>query len=222
MQNQVIREIADPEYTIISKILDGQLDLFEVFIRRYNSVLYKIARTYGFGHQDAEDLMQDTHVAAYTALAGFEGRSSYKTWISKIMVRKCLNKLNAASNRREVSTELLPVSGFSIVNLSASGDATDKKILNDELSLILEKSMQGIPAMYRTVFVLREVEGFSVSETSDILNISPINVKVRLNRAKKMLQDQISQTYSYAELYSFNLVYCDAIVDRVLLEIRLI
>jgi len=91
---------------------------------------------------------------------------------------------------------------------------TEDVLLNRELALILEKSLQGIPVIYRTVFVLREVEGFSIAETAELLYITPVNVKVRLNRAKALLQKQIEQFYSSADLYSFNLVYCDAIVQK--------
>src|SRR5688572_2590649 len=78
---------------IIQRILSGEIALFELLIRRYNSVLYKISRSYGFNHHDAQDLMQDTHVAAYENLKQFEGKASYKTWISKIMIHKCLYRL---------------------------------------------------------------------------------------------------------------------------------
>ena len=83
----------DTEQSVVEKVVSGDIASFEVLIRRYNPVLYKIARSYGFNHQDAEDLMQDTHVSAYQALSKFENRSSYKTWISRIMVNKCLYKL---------------------------------------------------------------------------------------------------------------------------------
>ncbi|MCU7549198.1 hypothetical protein OCK74_08730 [Chitinophagaceae bacterium LB-8] len=76
--------------TVIEKIQNGNLALFEVMIRKYNPVLYKIARSYGFSHQDSEDLMQDTHVAAYTKLSKFEHRASFKTWASRIMINKYL------------------------------------------------------------------------------------------------------------------------------------
>src|SRR4051812_39045841 len=86
---------------IIEKVLNGDMALFEILIRRYNPVLYKIARSHGFNHQDAEDLMQDTHVAAYQHLAQFEGKASYKTWISRIMVHKCLYKLKYGYHKNE-------------------------------------------------------------------------------------------------------------------------
>ena len=80
------------EKEIIQKIIAGELALFEVLIRRYNSVLYKIAKSYGFNHQDAEDLMQEVHFSVYKSLPKFEFRSSYKTWISKIMIHQCQYK----------------------------------------------------------------------------------------------------------------------------------
>jgi len=89
------------------------------------------------------------------------------------------------------------------------------QIANHELAVILEKSLQNIPALYRTVFVLREIEGFSVAETADLMNITQVNVKVRLNRAKALLQKQIEQVYTYPDLYSFNFIYCDAVVHKV-------
>ena len=93
MENTILSSALQEE-EIIKKIVGGEKALFEVFIRRYNSVLYKIARCYGFNHQDAEDLMQETHVAAYTNLKNFQFRSSYKTWISKILIHKCVYKLS--------------------------------------------------------------------------------------------------------------------------------
>src|SRR5687767_2346925 len=92
---------------VIEKILNGDIALFEILIRRYNPVVYRIARGYGFNHQDAEDLMQDTHVSAYTQLAKFEGRAAYKTWISRIMINKCLYKLKYGYFKNEFPTDTI-------------------------------------------------------------------------------------------------------------------
>lgn len=195
---------------IIEKVVGGDIAMFEMLIRRYNSALYKIGRIYGFNHQDTEDLMQDTHVAAYMQLKSFEHRSSYKTWIAKIMVNKCLYKIKYGYFSKEVSTE-------QVVADDQPGVAGDEKtILNRELSGVLEKSLEKIPVMYRSVFALREVEGFSIAETASLLGITPVNVKVRLNRARALLQKQVEQFYSQSDIYSFNLIYCDDIVKKTL------
>lgn len=203
------------DLSVIEKIVGGNLALFEILIRRYNAVLYKIARSYGFNHQDAEDLMQDTHVAAYRALKNFEGRASYKTWVSKIMVNKCLYKLKYGYFKNETPSDQINEPNQQPMFMKSSEQQTEQTIVNRELAMIIEKSLQTIPAIYRTVFVLREVEGFSVAETAELLEITNVNVKVRLNRAKSLLQKQVEQFYTNAEIYPFNLVYCDTVVRRV-------
>ncbi|MBO9684844.1 MAG: sigma-70 family RNA polymerase sigma factor, partial [Flavisolibacter sp.] len=215
MENLTGNIAVDSDFSVIERILKGEISLFEILIRRYNSVLYKIARSYGFNHQDAEDLMQDTHVSAYMSLQKFEGRSSYKTWISRIIVNKCLYKLKYGYFKNEVPAETVVEPNHQPMYVSTKEIQTDNMLLNHELASVLEKSLQSIPVMYRTVFVLREVEGFSVAETAELLEITQVNVKVRLNRAKTLLQKQVEQFYSHSEIYSFNLVYCDAIVHKV-------
>jgi len=208
------------DHLIIEHVLNGDISLFEVLIRRYNPILYRIARSYGFNHQDAEDLMQDTHVVAYTQLPKFERRASYKTWISRIMIHKCLYKLKYGYYKNEVPSDHIPEHNITPMYHSTNGQQTENLLLNRELTLVLEKSLQTIPVNYRTVFLLREVEGFSVAETAALLGISAVNVKVRLNRAKAMLQKQVEQFYSRNELYSFHLVYCDAMVQKVFEQIN--
>lgn len=215
MNNALSQTGISSDEVLIQKILDGEPALFEVLIRRYNPVLYKIARSYGFGHADAEDLMQEAHYTAYVKLAQFAHRSSYKTWLSKIIINKCLYKLNYGPGKRELpDSDRINEQEAPVLTASPSAD-TEKRVLNRELSRLLETSLQHLPLAYRSVFLLREVEGFSVKETADLLAITPINVKVRLNRAKAMLQKQLEQYYTTADLYEFNLVYCDAIVKRV-------
>jgi RNA polymerase sigma factor (sigma-70 family) len=215
MENLLYKDVIVSDAEIINKVVLGELALFEVLIRRHNPVLYKIARGYGFNHQDAEDLMQDTHIAAYQNLSQFAFKATYKTWISKIMIHKCLYKLNHGYATKEKP-------GSDIIHEDAtpmlSNDKTltpEQSSLNKEFTAVLEVALQKLPLSYRSVFLLREIEGFSVAETAEMLNISQVNVKVRFNRAKSMLQKQLEHFYISANLYEFNLVYCDKIVNRV-------
>jgi RNA polymerase sigma factor (sigma-70 family) len=204
--------VAD-EGTIIEKILHGEVALFEVLIRRYNGVLYKIARSYGFNHQDAEDLMQETHITAFNKLETFQHKASYKTWVSKILMHKCVYKLSYGYFSKEALNTEYGENATPI--FSNKTMATDKMVFNKELSKVLEKSLQQIPLTYRTVFILREIEGFTVQETAELLNITPVNVKVRLNRAKSLLQKELESYYCAADIYEFNDVYCTRIVHKV-------
>jgi RNA polymerase sigma-70 factor (ECF subfamily) len=205
--------ITSTEEEIIQKILDGEMALFEVLIRRYNPILYKIARSYDFDHEEAKDLLQEAHIAAYQNLKNFEKRSSYKTWIAKIMVNKCLYKLSYGSSKYEVTHQTIDENSQPV--FSSKNQSTEANVLNRELSNILEKGLEKIPVHYRTVFVLREIEGLNIAETAETLNITPVNVKVRLNRAKNLLQKELEKYYSKAQLYDFNLIYCDSVVKNV-------
>jgi RNA polymerase sigma factor (sigma-70 family) len=196
---------------VIDKILSGQVALFELLIRRYNPLLYKLARSYGFNHADAEDLMQETHFAAYSQLARFRREASYKTWISRIHLNNCYHKMNNGYHKHFVAAD----NSTTPVDASVSHDDPETRLASRELSRIIEESLDAIPSIYRTVFVMREIEGFSTVETAGLLNITEVNVKVRLNRAKALLQNQLRDVYSSDELYAFNLKYCDKIVAYV-------
>ena len=212
-----LKQIIDPgnEKEIIQKIIDGDLACFEILIRRYNSILYRLARSHGFNHQDAEDLMQETHLAAYRNLGKFAFRASYKTWISRIMINNCFHKSNSEYKKHGFQKNELTEENEKLLSGSQATNNAEDMILKKEFANILENSLQKIPLSYRMVFMLREMEGFSVAETSELLNITTVNVKIRLNRAKAMLQKQLESFYDSSDLYNFNLIYCDRLVKKV-------
>ena len=169
---------------------------------------------YRFSHEDTQDLMQDSYVQAYIHLNQFENRSSLKTWLSKIMVNQCYKKSQKWTSKSVESLE-----NNTHIFAQAGSTETSNKVMNTELSSVIEKALLRIPEDYRTVFTLREVNGLNVSETSEILEISESNVKVRLNRAKTYLRTEIEKFYSKEEIFEFNLIYCDAMVNRVMEKI---
>src|SRR5262245_40631840 len=91
---------------IIQKILGGEIELFEILIRRNNASLYKTGRSYNYNHEDTQDLMQDTFIDAYSKLSSFENRSSFKTWIIKIMLNNCYHKRKKFSFKNETANEI--------------------------------------------------------------------------------------------------------------------
>lgn len=215
IDKQSLHEYSDAE--IIDRILQTEPQLFQELIRRYNSLLYKIGRIYNYNHQDTEDLMQETNVSAYFNLAKFENRSSYKTWLTKIMCNHCYQKRRKFSFKNEIA-----VAEYEINNsnpMFQQEDNNEKNLMNKELKHIIENALQSIPPNYRIVFTLRELGGFSVAETATALDILESNVKVRLNRAKLMLRTHIEKMYSPEEIYEFNLVYCDSMIKNVMAKI---
>jgi RNA polymerase sigma factor (sigma-70 family) len=203
---------------VIQKVLDGDTGLFELLIRRNNSYLYKIGRSYNYNHEDTQDLMQDTFIDAYTNLPKFEGRSTFKTWIIRIMLNNCHKKRAKFSFKNEIPDDINDKSIPMFANQYYSD--SNKTVSNRELNSVIENSLKELPLDYRMVFSLREINGLSVAETSDALNISASNVKVRLNRAKTMLKKEIEKSYSSEDIFEFNLKYCDAMVRRVMEQIK--
>ncbi len=207
-------EVQYTDEELIQKILNKETALFELVIRRNNPYLYRIGKMYHFSHEDTQDIMQDSYIEAYTHLSQFEFRSSLKTWLSKIMVHQCYKKINKWTFKNiDFVNEIAPF-------FSQSGNTeTSNKVMNTELNSVIEKSLLHIPEDYRTVFTLREINGLSVLETAEILDITESNVKVRLNRAKTFLRKEIEKFYKKEDIFEFNLIYCDAMVNRVMRKI---
>lgn len=206
------------ELEIISRILLGEVALYEIIIRRNNAYLYKIGRSYGFNHPDAEDLMQETYLSAYRKLRQFENRSSFKTWLVKIMLHHCYQKKQKFSFQKEIPSEYFKQENVRPMFMHHDTDGT-KTIINKELGHVLENALHQIPENYRMVFVLRELNSLSTAETAETLNISESNVKVRLNRVKGMLRSAIEKMYTPEDIFEFNLIYCDRIVENVMQKI---
>lgn len=204
---------------IVAKILSGESALYEIIIRKYNAYLFKVGRSYGFNHPDTEDLMQESYLSAYTHLSAFENRASFKTWLVKIMLHQCYQKKQKLSFQREIPTENFTQENATPMFIYDHAD-TSKTVINKELGNVLENALLQIPEDYRMVFSLRELNRMSTAETAEALAISESNVKVRLNRAKGMLRKEIEKMYSPEDIFEFNLIYCDRIVENVMEQIK--
>jgi RNA polymerase sigma factor (sigma-70 family) len=205
------------DFEIVERVLGGEIALFEILIRRNNSFLYKTGRSYNYNHEDTQDLMQETFIDAWSNLSKFENRSSFKTWIIKIMLNNCYRRKQKSSFRNETASE---INDKSIPMFSANNQNTNKIVLNKELGKVVENALQQIPHDYRMVFSLREINGLSTEETAEALNISSSNVKVRLNRAKTMLRKEVEKSYTAEDIFEFNLIYCDSMVNNVMEKIN--
>ena len=206
------------ETELIKRVQNGETELFEILIRRNNPYLYKIGMSYGYGHEDVQDLMQETFIAAFINLEKFEGRSSFKTWLTRIMLNHCFQKAQKMSFKYEKANDVLNEKATPMFENHQSID-TYKSVLNSELSNIVGNALISIPLEYRMVFSLRELNGMSIAETADLLNISETNVKVRLNRAKHMLREKVEEMYSPEDIFDFNLIYCNRIAGNVMTAI---
>jgi RNA polymerase sigma factor (sigma-70 family) len=207
------------EIELIYRIIKGESELFEILIRRNNPYLYKLGMSYGYKHEDVEDLMQEVFIAAYLSLEKFEARSSFKTWITRIMLNQCYQKANKLSFKFEKANDIPNDKTTPMFESNQSTD-TYRSVLNNELSNVIVGALISIPLEYRMVFSLRELNGMSTAETAETLDISETNVKVRLNRAKQMLREKVEKMCTPEDIFEFNLIYCNRIVNEVMKAIN--
>jgi len=211
MKEAIAQAARIPEEVLVKRILAGEKRLFEHIMRSYNQRLYRIGMSILANDMEAEDAMQNAYINAYEHLAKFEARSSFSTWLTRIMINECLarTKKTKPDTLSETQTE-------------NHATMTNPAIIlaNKELGNVLESAIGQLPEKYRLVFVLREIESMSVKETSETLNIEESNVKARLSRAKTMLRDSLSG-YMKDHVYSFHLTRCDRIVGNVFAQLGL-
>ncbi|GJQ21512.1 MAG: RNA polymerase sigma factor [Bacteroidia bacterium] len=206
---------------IIARVLDGEKELYELIMRRHNQRLFKICRAYVRDGDEAEDIVQEAYVKAYEQLPRFEQRAKFSTWLIRILINEAL----AHIRRNGRFTSIEPDEGGMNAGMihephSPENETPSERTMNDELKNVLEEAIDALPEKYRSVFVMRAIEGMSVAETSESLKISQENVKVRLNRAKEMLRRRIGKVYRDATVYHFDLVRCNRIVANVLKRVK--
>jgi RNA polymerase sigma-70 factor (ECF subfamily) len=212
-QGKTLSELGDEE--VVERVRAGETALFALIMRRYNQRLYRIARSILSDENEAEDVMQDAFVRAYTHLSQFNAQAKFSTWLSKIAAYEALKR--ARHRRRFVEMDAMYEDGSGRL-VDSKSPPPDQLALTRALGIALEAAIERLPQNYSSVFVLREVEGMSTAETADCLGISHEAVKVRLHRARSMLRQDILQHTGAATSAAFQFAgsRCDRMVSLVL------
>jgi len=200
---------------ILSRIVQGEKDLYALIMRKYNQRLYRIALSIINNESEVEDVMQIAYIKAYENLDKFRSQSSFATWITRILINESLLHLK----KREHVAHFEKGSSFSGYYQRPVVQTPLAKVINAELKTILEFSIRKLPEKYRTVFIMRELENMSVAETMECLEISEANVKIRLNRAKVILRNKLKNYVKDDELLQFYKPRCNKIVEYVMNKI---
>lgn len=196
IQTKVSEPVSD-ELALVNAAKGGDVTAFEELVRRYDRNVFRIANHITQNREDAEDVVQDAFLKAYSNLAQFQGQSKFYTWLVRIAVNEALMRLRRRRPERMVSLdEDVKTEDDSVPREVADWSPNPEQLYGQgELKDILTKTIQGLPASFRTVFVLRDVEGLSTEETADALNLSIPAVKSRLLRARLQLRDRLSKYF---------------------------
>ena len=192
-----VKEPAGDELALVQAAKTGDVGAFEQLIKRHDRKIFRLAHHITQHREDAEDVLQETFLKAYQNLAGFQGNSKFYTWLVRIAVNESLMKLRKRRSDRTVSLdeEVETEDGSMPREVPDWGPSPEQLYRREELNDILARTIHGLPASFRTVFVLRDVEGLSTEETAEALALSVPAVKSRLLRARLQLRDRLSRFF---------------------------
>jgi len=203
---------------VVQRVKAGETPLFEVLMRRYNQRIYRVARAVLKDDVEAEDVMQQAYINAFTHLDQFAERARFSSWLTRIALYEALSR-----RRRRHPVTAFDEMDESMTDPLTSGHADpERDAYAGELRAILEASIDMLPEPYRLVFTMRDVEGLSTAETAEGLEIGAEAVKTRLHRARAMLRRELFDRVgpSAASAYQFHASRCDRVVAEVLKAIK--
>lgn len=204
--------IADEE--IIRRVLAGDAASFELIMRRYNRLLFRVARSIAGNDAEAEDVLQETYLHAFEHLRHFEGRSRFSTWLTRI----AMHEAGRRRKRHRLRFVFPAIEGNDFAGADPIGRDGLEEASREELRRLLVAAIDSLPRDLRVVFTLRIVERLSTEETAECLNLSQANVKVRLHRARSALRQWIDDRIGEESrrLYAFGGEHCDRVVRAVM------
>jgi RNA polymerase sigma-70 factor (ECF subfamily) len=216
--------LADDEPEIVRRIVAGDSRAFELLMRRHNRRLYRLARATLGNDAEAEDALQDAYLSAFRSIAQFRGDSALFTWLSRLVLNECFGRMRREARRQNV---------IPMVNMNALADTDvdamtahdseppDNGAARAEMRALLERKLDELPEVFRTVFVLRSVEEMSIEETAQCLNIPEATVRSRHFRARSLLRESLAHALDLAErdVFEFGGAHCDRVVAGVLAKL---
>jgi len=199
--NTISATVADEEQALVNLARNGDPAAFTELVSRYDTRVFRLARHILQNQEDAEDVLQEVFLKAYTHLSGFEGNSKFYTWLARIAVNESLMKIRKRKTGKEVSLdEPVEVDGEEVKREIAVWDKDpEKDYSREELKKILDDAVEKLAPIYRAVFLLRDVDELSTEETAAALDLSIPAVKSRLLRARLQLREILTSHFKWKE-----------------------
>ena len=207
-------EMSDLE--LVREIRQGNGWYFEPLMRRYNQRLFRVARAIVRDDAEAEDVIQQAYVNAYLHLHQFAERARFSTWLTRIAIHEALGRLRKAGRMPHGDGAVGEESAMERVR--SPGQDPEEHAYNRELAAIIEQAISKLPGTFRSVFMLRDVEGLSTQETAECLGVNEDTVKTRLHRARAHLRRELTARVgaSASSAFQFEGGRCDRVVVGVM------
>lgn len=186
------------ESSLVAAAQEGNSQAFTTLVYHYEDNVYRVALNITGNHAEAEDVLQETFLKAYTHVKAFQGRSRFYTWLVRIAVNEALMKLRQRRGHPSVGLdELVETDDSSLLpqQIADWGDNPEQRFSKTELQQILVEAIERLEPPYRIVFLLRDVEKFSTDETAQLLGLSVSATKSRLLRGRLKLREYLSKYF---------------------------
>ena len=215
-----------PDEEIVRRVRAGDSAVFEILMRRHNQRVYRVVRAVVKDEADVEDVMQQAYINAFTHLYQFEDRSQFSTWLIRIALHEAFGR-RRKTHRADTTTAQNPSDvrhddrGELMDTVKSPEADPERQAYATELHRVLEAAVDTLPETYRTVFMLRDIEGLSTSETAQGLGLGDEAVKTRLHRARVMIRRAVTVRIGEvaAGTFQFHAPRCDRVVSAVLARV---
>ena len=219
-----VEGLGDEELVALARC--GGESAIRVLIKRNNQRLFRVARAVVRNDAEAEDVVQEAYVKAFTKLDGFKGDAAFSTWLTRIALNEALGRIRRrrpTDNIEDLDIKAAADGGRVVMfPTSLTPPDADAETGRSQARQLLEDAIDELPQIFRVVFILRDVEEMSVEETASQLSLRPETVKTRLFRARQLMRSAIERRLSagFAELFPFNGWRCENMADRVVDRLR--
>jgi RNA polymerase sigma-70 factor (ECF subfamily) len=203
---------------LVARILGGDQPIYELLMRRYNRLLFRLARSIVHDDDEARDVVQASYVRAYYHLAEFRGPTGFRSWLARIAINEACARTRRAPNFASNDED-----GDLVLQLPEMDSAQPENLaIGGEILHLLQTEIDKLPVEFRAVFMLRGVEQLSIAETAAMLDLNPATVKTRFHRARRLLQAALHRQLDdlARETYRFDGTHCDRVVAGVFERIK--
>ena len=225
LQSQLNNAARPAEADLIRKAITGDETAIRAIIRTHNRRLYRVARSIVRDDSEAEDVLQEAYLHAFSALADFRGQSSLSTWLTRIVFNEALQRRRRRVDLPTEKTGLQQKMQSQVIPFPYVGNRAvdpESMTVQREFISLIEHAIDELPEDFRTVLVARAIEDMSIEETAELLGIKPETVKTRLHRARRLLKDDLADYFGsfMDDVFPFDGARCDRVTNAVIERLK--
>lgn len=214
------------ESDLVRRAIAKDETAIRAILRTNNLHLYRVARSIVKDDGEAEDVLQEAYLRAFSALSGFRGDSSLSTWLTRIVINEALQRRRRTTEQpaEPIDPTLAQQAQIIPFPFSDSRPASPESVVAQrEICLLLERAIDDLPDEFRTVLMARVVEGMSLEETAELLGLKPATVKTRLHRARRQLKAALSEHVGalFSDVFPFAGRRCQRLTDIIVKRLQL-